>query len=52
MAFFSRPEKRSAKPGTARRFNLAGLLPLTPETLGGLLWMEDGAGEELNAVRP
>ena len=27
------------------------LLPLAPETLDGLLWMEYGAGEELNAKR-
>ena len=30
--------------------DLAGLLPLAPETLDGLLWLEDGAGEELNSA--
>ena len=28
--------------------DLAGLLPLAPEVLDGLLWMEDGAGGKLN----
>ena len=31
--------------------DLAGLLPLAPETLDGLMWMEDGVSEELNAQR-
>lgn len=30
---------------------LAGLLPLTRETLAGLMWMEEGASEELNRTR-
>ena len=29
----------------------SGLLPLTRETLAGLVWMEDGASEELNRAR-
>lgn len=31
--------------------DLAGLPPLAPETLDGLMWMEDGASEEINAAR-
>ena len=29
---------------------MAGLLPLAPDVLDGMLWMEDGASGELNAT--
>ncbi len=41
----------STEPRGRALLDLSGLLPLAPETLDGLMWMEDGASEALNAER-